>query len=66
MIPGDIVQTFGDPVRLKTPMGQARLIKKLGDINKNIENWQVEYLDDEGHFYNCLIKIPENGEKQTV
>ena len=38
MIPGDIVQTFGDPVRLKTPMGQARLIKKLGDINKNIEN----------------------------
>ena len=66
MIPGDIVQTFGNPVKCETPIGQARLIKKIGDVSKILENWQVEYLDDEGHYYNCLIKIPENGESKNT
>ena len=56
MKPGDIVQTFGNPVKCEHPIGQAKLIKKLSDHNNLLENWQVEYLDNEGHFYNCLIK----------
>lgn len=58
--PGDIVQTFGNPVTSQTPLGQVRLIKKLsyeGDIG--LENWQVEYLDDEGYIYNFMIKNPD-------
>ena len=57
MKPGDIVMIFGNPIRLEHPNGQARLIQKLTD-NGKLEQWQVEYLDDEGHFYNALIKKP--------
>jgi hypothetical protein len=63
--PGDIVQTFGNPTKCETPLGMTRLVKRIDDDNHpTLENWQVEYLDDEGHFYNCLIKRT-NGEKQT-
>jgi hypothetical protein len=57
---GQVVATYGDPVHQKTSLGVARLIKKLGDQGKVLENWQVEYLDDEGHYRNCLIKKPES------
>jgi len=59
MKPGDIVQTFGNPLKCEFPIGQARLVKRIDEVDHPIlENWQVEYLDDEGHYYNCLIKKP--------
>jgi hypothetical protein len=55
---GDIVMVFGNPIKLQQPIGQARLIKKLPSTNLNsvLEQWQIEYLDDEGHVYEALIK----------
>lgn len=65
MKPGDIVMIFGSPIKLEHPNGQARLIQKLTD-NGKLEQWQVEYLDDEGHFYNALIKKPNGENYQTL
>ena len=59
----DIVQTFGNPAKSTHPIGQAKLIKKLEYQGDLLENWRVEYLDDEGHTYNCLIK-KTNGESK--
>lgn len=59
---GDIQMIFGNPVKLEYPIGQARLVKKLSDCNENlvpmfhVEQWEVEFLDDEGHTYPALIK----------
>ena len=61
--PGDIIMAFGNPITLEVPIGQVRLIKKLTETEK-LEQWSVEYLDDEGHFYNTLIK-KTNGEDKT-
>jgi len=58
MKPGDIRQMFGVPEECQTPIGQARLVRKLGEKD-NLEIWIVEYLDDEGHFYSCHIKKEE-------
>ena len=63
MKPGDIVQTFGNPVKCETPIGMARLIRKLNEQGTLLENWQVEYLNDEGHYYNCLIKKTDGENK---
>ena len=55
MKPADIVMIFGNPKDSTNPIGLARLhrfISKEGDF----EYWSVEYLDDEEHFYNALIK----------
>jgi nuclear transport factor 2 (NTF2) superfamily protein len=54
----DIVTIFGNPVKLEYPIGQARLVKKLSDCDESTiaEQWEVEYLDDEGHTYPALIK----------
>jgi len=53
---GDIVMTFGNPVKCEIPLGQAKLIKKLGEINGKLEEWAVEYADHEGYTYNILLK----------
>jgi hypothetical protein len=55
---GDIVTIFGNPIKLEYPVGQARLVKKSSDCNKSqiVEQWEVEYMDDEGHTYPALIK----------
>ena len=55
MKPGDIIQTFGNPIKLEHPIGQARLIKRLSDHDE-LERWEVEYLDHEGYTYNVFIK----------
>ena len=55
MKPGDIVNTFGNPLECQYPLGQARLIKPI-NIQDSIELWLVEYLDDEGHYYERFIK----------
>ena len=60
MLPGQIVATYGDPINKKTSLGIARLIKKLNNHGKVLENWQVEFLDDEGHYRNCLIRKPDS------
>jgi len=51
----DIVTIFGDPVHLKYPIDQAKLIKKLSDHGV-LEQWTVEYLNDLGHKYTVTIK----------
>lgn len=62
MKPGDIVQTFGNPLKLEHPIGQARLIK-LVSVHDELERWEVEYLDHEGHIYDTFIK--KNGTCKT-
>lgn len=54
----DIMMVFGNPVKMKYPIGQAKLIKKISDCNESqvVEYWEVEYLNDEGHTYPALIK----------
>jgi hypothetical protein len=61
---GDVRMIFGNPMDIKCPLGQAKLIKKLGDYGKVFENWLVEYLDDPNHHYNALIKKTD-GESTT-
>ena len=53
--PGDIIMIFGSPLRCEVPISQAKLIKFIRDLGK-LEEWEVEYLDQEGHFYTALIK----------
>ena len=53
--PGDIQMIFGNPAKCIYPIGQARLIEKLSET-EILEQWQIEYLDDEGRFYTTLIK----------
>ena len=54
----DIVTIFGDPVHLKYPIDQARLIKKLSE-HGILEQWSIEYINDEGHKYTASIKKDE-------
>ena len=54
----DIVTVFGDPIHLKHPIDQARLVKKISDQG-DLEHWYVEYINDEGHKYDALIKKDE-------
>ena len=63
--PGDIIMIFGNPVRCTTPIGQARLIKYIRDTSPAIEEWLVEYLDQEGHFYEALIKKEDEIHRKT-
>ena len=58
---GDIVMVFGNPFKCEHPIDQARLIEKLTE-STNLEQWRVEYLNDEGLFYNVLIKKMEQNE----
>ena len=55
MKPGDIVVIFGSPIKCESPIGQARLHKKISDLGA-VEEWLVEYLDQEEQLYNALIK----------
>ena len=61
--PGDIQTIFGNPAKLEHPIDQARLIKCVRDC-VTLEQWTVEYLNDEGHTYNVLIK-KNNGENKA-
>ena len=60
---GDVVTTYGNPVKNTHPIGEAKLIKKISDHSDLLENWWVEYLNNEGHQYPCLIK-KTNGESK--
>jgi len=61
--PDDIVMIFGSPIKLEHPIDQARLIKYIRDCGK-LEEWTVEYLNDESQFYNVLIK-KDDGKNKT-
>jgi hypothetical protein len=56
---GDIIMIFGNPIKMEYPIGQAKLIEKVSDINEKIEDWWVEYLDQPDHKYIALIKKPD-------
>ena len=61
MKPGDIIQTFADPLRCKNPLGQVRLVRCLQE-RPVLDLWIVEPLDQEGHYYERFIKrIGDNG-----
>ena len=59
--PNDIVMAFGNPIKCLVPTGQCKLIKKIRDVGNILEEWSVEYLDDEGRFYTALIKKNTDG-----
>lgn len=52
---GDIVMVFGNPITLQCPVGQAKLILLQKDMEV-VQEWKVQYLDDESNEYNVLIK----------
>jgi hypothetical protein len=64
--PGDIVMVFGNPVKCTNPIDMARLVKFIGNHSSILEEWMVEYLDDEGHLYDALIKKTKNGEDKNL
>jgi len=55
MKPGDIRMIFSNPIKLTGPQGLAKLIKKLSGEYKELEYWQVEFIDQPEHYYNVLI-----------
>lgn len=59
--PGDIEMIFGNPNKMDFPIGQAKLLEKVGDVNGKFEEWWVEYLDSPDHKYISLLKAPDNG-----
>ena len=60
---GDIVMVFGNPIKLECPVGQAKLISLLSAHPKNLEYWEVEFLDHPEHKYQALIK-KDNGKSK--
>ena len=58
--PGDICMIFASPLNCEKPIDQARLLKLIRDCGK-LEQWSIEYLNDEGQFYEALIKKEEDG-----
>ena len=58
---GDIMMIFGNPIKCEHPIDQGRLIKKVRDVASKLEEWQIEYVNDEGQFYSALIKKDCNG-----
>lgn len=57
---GDIVMVFADPLEMKHPQGQAKLIECV-EGHGVCEMWTVEFLDLPDHRFNVLIKV--NDEK---
>jgi hypothetical protein len=51
----DIVTIFGDPLGLKNPVGQARLVDPILK-SSSFEVWSVEFLDQEGLLFTKLIR----------
>lgn len=56
MNPGDILMIYTDPINLKAPQGQAKLIKYNWLADGGLELWDVEFLDQPGKVYPRLIK----------
>jgi len=55
MNPGDTIMIYLDPVAMKLPEGQAKLIELQRNI-EGLEQWIVEFLDSPGNYYPRLIK----------
>jgi hypothetical protein len=60
---GDIITVFGNPLKFKNKIGQAKLIQKISD-DELIENWFVEFTNDEGHTYEAKINKFPYGKNQ--
>jgi len=54
--PGDIVMVYGNPIKCTNPIDMARLVKFIRNHSNLLEEWMVEYLNEEGHLYEALIK----------
>ena len=59
--PGDIKMIFGNPIKCEGPIDQGRLIKKIRNVAVKLEEWRIEYLNEEGQFYTALIKKNTDG-----
>lgn len=55
MKPGEIVMIYTDPMNLKQPEGQAKLMELITSCETS-EYWRVEFLDSPGKLYPRLIK----------
>jgi len=62
--PGDLEMIFCNPITNTGQIGMARLIQKLAE-DEHTELWEIEFLDDEGHFYQQKLKKQPNGTKET-
>jgi hypothetical protein len=51
----DIVTIFGDPLGLKNPVGQAKLVNPIQKFT-SIEIWEVEFPENEGMLFKKLIR----------
>jgi hypothetical protein len=58
--PGDVLMIFEDPMQLKGPKGQARLLRFIKEASPICEEWIVEYLDDEEQQYTALVRKEES------
>ena len=57
--PGNVLMIFEDPMQLKGPKGQARLHQFVRDNGPMLEEWLVEYLDQEEQLYTAQIRKEE-------
>ena len=53
--PGDIEMVFAHAMESRVPVRQAKLIKKVKDW-EGLEEWSVEFIDDEGSIYKVMLK----------
>jgi hypothetical protein len=60
--PNDICMIFGNPAKCMYPIDQARLIEKISDKRLGMEQWLIEYLNDNTRKYVVLIKSTEDAQ----
>ena len=62
---GDKVQIYGQPMKKELPIGEAKLIEKIGETDK-LEEWLIEYTDQPKQKHIQFIKKESNGENQRT
>jgi hypothetical protein len=54
---GETRMIYGNPIKKEYPIGKAKLIKRVTDLNVSlVEQWRIEYLSEPGKEYIALIK----------
>ena len=57
---GDIVFFYPNPVTCEGKGEQCRLVKKIANHSKLLEEWTVEFINQPERFYNVLLRKNEN------
>ena len=56
MKPNETVIVYGNPIKEETPLGQAKLIKRLPCHAKKLEYWDVAFTDEPNIIRQALIR----------